>query len=184
MEILKEKCSITDLSRKLGVADHTLRYYEREFNLNIPRDSRGRRYYTENGINIMHQIKNMRDEGLSIKEIKKSFNSGYITDDLLPVVADSQESRLIEAEQSIDFSKLVDDFKNYLTINIKDEITASKEQILKEMLKTKLELGACMENNSRKVEMRLEKHFNDVDNAIGIWRKKKKSSLLKRIFNK
>ena len=37
----------------------------------VPKDKRGRRYYTPDLANIMYQIKNMRDEGLEIKAIKK-----------------------------------------------------------------------------------------------------------------
>lgn len=71
MEILKDRYTITELSERLGITDHALRYYEKEFNMNIPKDSRGRRYYTPEYANVMFQIKTMRDDGLEIKAIKK-----------------------------------------------------------------------------------------------------------------
>ena len=38
MEVLKDRYSITELSRCLKVTDHALRYYEREFNMQVPKD--------------------------------------------------------------------------------------------------------------------------------------------------
>jgi len=74
VEVIKDRYSITELSGYLNVTDHTLRYYEREFNLYVPKDKRGRRYYTPELANIMYKIKTMRDEGLEIKAIKKFSN--------------------------------------------------------------------------------------------------------------
>lgn len=71
MEVLKDRYTITELSQSLSITDHALRYYEKEFNMHVPKDKRGRRYYTPDLANIMYQIKNMRDEGLEIKAIKK-----------------------------------------------------------------------------------------------------------------
>ena len=71
MPFTKEKYSITELSTELGITDHTLRFYEKEFELNIPKDSRGRRYYLLPHANILYKIKYMRDEGLEIKAIRK-----------------------------------------------------------------------------------------------------------------
>ncbi|HPP36165.1 MAG TPA: MerR family transcriptional regulator, partial [Clostridiales bacterium] len=46
MEVLKERYSITELSEMLQLSDHTLRFYEKECELEVPKDERGRRYYT------------------------------------------------------------------------------------------------------------------------------------------
>lgn len=78
MEVLKDRYSITELSKCLKVTDHALRYYEREFNMTVPKDRRGRRYYTPELANIMYKIKAMRDEGLEIKAIKKVLESENI----------------------------------------------------------------------------------------------------------
>jgi len=40
VEVIKDRYSITELSGYLNVTDHTLRYYEREFNLYVPKDKR------------------------------------------------------------------------------------------------------------------------------------------------
>jgi DNA-binding transcriptional MerR regulator len=71
MQIIKERYSITELSEELKTTDHTLRFYEKEFGLKIPKDKRGRRFYNSPHANIMYKIKCMRDEGLEIKAIKK-----------------------------------------------------------------------------------------------------------------
>jgi DNA-binding transcriptional MerR regulator len=44
VEILRDRYTITELSQSLKITDHALRYYEKEFNIKIPKDERGRRY--------------------------------------------------------------------------------------------------------------------------------------------
>jgi len=53
-----------------------------------------------------------------------------------------------------------------------------------ELNKTKLELGACLENNIRRLESKLDKHFENVDRSISMWREKNKDGLLKRLKKK
>ncbi len=183
MEILKDRYTITELSAQLKVTDHALRYYEKEFGLNVPKDDRGRRYYTPELANIMYQIKNMRTEGLEIKAIKKILQS-EITEPP-PVVLEDESVSIVPvnpADNSRDIKQFFDEFKDQLTISISTEVCSAREQITKEISKSKLELGACVENGMRRLETKLEKHFADVDKSLGKWREKNKHSFLKRIF--
>lgn len=86
MEILKEKYSITELSEMLQLTDHCLRFYEKELELTIPKDDRGRRYYTAEMANIMYKIKVMRSEGLEIKAIKKILQDECLFVPLLRII--------------------------------------------------------------------------------------------------
>ncbi len=197
MEILKEKYSITELSESLKVTDHALRFYEKEFNLNIPKDTRGRRYYTTELANVMYQIKNMRDEGLEIKAIKKILategyineaNSvGFITpDEQLPAVVGQGCTQLSSNELGVILEAL-NGMKDHLYSSVSTEFSATREYFSKEITRSKLELGACVENSSRKLELKLDRHFQEVDRALSMWREKKNNtfaSKLKRIIGK
>ncbi len=188
MDILKERYTITELSEYLNVTDHTLRYYEKEFNLNIPKDERGRRYYTTEHANIMFQIKSMRDEGLEIKAIRKILQTENIIGQPPPVVPDSNASSLVQynagSSTLSELKSFFTDFKDELTSNIRNEVSTAQDCITKELNKSKLELGACFENNIRKMEAKMEKHFQDVDISIGKWREKNKAGFIRRVWSK
>lgn len=187
MEILKDKYSITELSERLNVTDHTLRYYEKEFSIKIPKDSRGRRCYTSELANIMYQIKNMRDEGLEIKAIKKILLSENIIQEPPPVVLDDHSTSLapvVPKNNLVDMAQYLDTFREQLTSSISSEVLSVREYLVNEINHSKLELGACVENNVRKLESKMERHFQDVDKAIGVWREKNKGGFLRRFLNK
>lgn len=186
MEILKEKYSITDLSQTLGVTDHTLRYYEKEFGLSVPKDERGRRYYTTELANVMYHIKSMRNDGLEIKAIRKILVSENIISEI-SAQAETTELAIFPANTAdnkslVNMEAFFNDFREQLTTAINSEINTSKDYLSHEMLKTKLELGACFENGIRKMEAKMEKHFQDVDSALGNWRQRKSKHSLLRLF--
>jgi DNA-binding transcriptional MerR regulator len=190
MDILKEKYTITELSESLNITDHALRYYEKEFGLNIPKDSRGRRYYPTELANIMYQIKAMRDQGLELKAIRKILEDENIikapnTDttvsaEQLPAVVTKRLEELSSAELAMIMDAL-GSIKEQLFNNVASEFMNTREHISKEIHKSKLELGACVENSSRKLEIKLDKHFQEVDRSITSWRERKNSSLASRL---
>jgi len=184
MEVLKERYSITELSDMLQLSDHTLRFYEKEFDLNVPKDDRGRRYYTADLANIMYKIKLMRSEGLEIKAIKKILQE----DPLFPpsqVTADSDSTAVIPAagKEMEALQAVFGQLGKQLTKEISYELDNTKELIVREISKTKLELGACVENSFRKLESKMEKHYEEVDKALGKWREKNSKNRIKRMFS-
>ena len=187
MEILKDRYTITELSKRLNVTDHTLRYYEKEFCLQVPKDSRGRRYYTPELANIMYQIKSMRNEGLEIKAIRRILQSENVITEPPPVVVENDSLSLTTMpanSNSIEIRQFFDEFKEQLISNVSNEVNSAKDYLAKEINKSKLELGACVENSVRKLETKMEKHFEDVDRAIENWRKKNSKGIIKRFIYK
>ena len=67
-----ESFMIKDATKKLGIEAHVLRYWEEELGLEIKRNSMGHRYYDEKDIRMFGEIKRLRDEGISLKEIRSS----------------------------------------------------------------------------------------------------------------
>ena len=70
--------SISEISQKLRVPKHTLRFWEREFSgIIVPhRTQGGQRRYTIENIAVVEMIKRLRDKGLSLSEIKKELANG------------------------------------------------------------------------------------------------------------
>ncbi len=201
MEVLKDRYSITELSEALNISDHALRFYEKEFGLKIPKDNRGRRFYTTEFANIMYQIKDMRDQGLELKAIRKiledeniigetasasQYTSVSLSREQLPAVMSSAPAHINSSELA-DIMEALSSMKEQFFSNISSELTTTREQISKEIQKSKLELGACVENSSRKLENKLDRHFQEVDRNLTNWREKRKSSLggrLKKLLGK
>ena len=174
MEVLKERYTITELSEMLQLTDHALRFYEKEFELTVPKDERGRRYYTADLANMMYKIKVMRSEGLEIKAIRKILQdeSAFVIPQAAPDASPSAltvpDNKEYEAIQLI-----FNEIGKQLTKELSFEIDSAREHLSREISKSKLELGACMENGMRRLENKMEKHYQEVDKALGDWRNKK-----------
>ncbi len=61
---------IKDAAKKLQVESHVLRYWEEELNLDIKRNSMGHRFYDERDLKMFQEVKELRDRGFSLKDIK------------------------------------------------------------------------------------------------------------------
>jgi len=186
LDIIKDRYTITELSEQLSVTDHTLRYYEKEFRIPVPKDERGRRYYTSELANLMYQIKNMRNEGLEIKAIKRILHDENLLPYPPPLTPDDYVTSVAPAKPAtpVDIRQFFEEFKNELTASVASEVSSAREYLSREINKTKLELGACVENNFRKFDSKLDKHFSEVDRLLTDWREKKKKNIFQRIFKK
>lgn len=61
---------ISDASKKIDVEPHALRYWEEELSLNIPRNEMGHRYYREEDIKILKNVKILKEQGFQLRAIK------------------------------------------------------------------------------------------------------------------
>ena len=70
----KQHYIISDAAKELHVEAHVLRYWEEELNLYIPRNKMGHRLYGEKEMNLLRQIIQWKEEGLTLKEIHDRCN--------------------------------------------------------------------------------------------------------------
>ncbi len=61
---------ISDASKVLNVESHVLRYWEEELNITIPRNEMGHRYYTEQHINLLKNVRDLKKQGYGLRAIK------------------------------------------------------------------------------------------------------------------
>jgi DNA-binding transcriptional MerR regulator len=79
MEVMKEnKRMIGDVSKELGVPKHTIRAWENELQLDIPRDEKGYRYYGDHEMYILRKITDMKRHGMIPEEIQKEIPKNVI----------------------------------------------------------------------------------------------------------
>ena len=70
--------TISEVSELTGYPAHVIRYYEKEFELEIPRNSANHRYYTYKELEIYNYIKALQEKGFSNKQIKLIMSSPEI----------------------------------------------------------------------------------------------------------
>ncbi|MCD7739288.1 MAG: MerR family transcriptional regulator [Lachnospiraceae bacterium] len=62
--------SVKEMTQKLGIEAHILRYWEKELELDIPRDSQGRRIYGEDEARTLELVSTYKKEGKPLRMIK------------------------------------------------------------------------------------------------------------------
>jgi DNA-binding transcriptional MerR regulator len=80
--------TISEVAEITGYAPHVLRYYEKEFDIDVPRTESNHRYYTNKEIELIQYIKLLQEKGFSNKQIKLIISSPEL------VVSNSNETSL------------------------------------------------------------------------------------------
>ena len=62
---------ISEASKRVNVETHVLRHWEEELGLEIGRTERGHRYYTEENVRLFNCIKELKEQGMLLKELKE-----------------------------------------------------------------------------------------------------------------
>ncbi len=69
-EHLPKEYSVSEAVRLVGVESHVLRYWEEELGLEIQRTSQGHRIYTDQDVETLRRIKELKEKGIQLKGIK------------------------------------------------------------------------------------------------------------------
>ena len=83
--------TIKEAAAKLHVEAYVLRYWEDELGLTIKRNNQGHRYYDERDIRMFEGIKEMKENGLMLKDIR----------DAIARTKDAQERKMDKREQPL-----------------------------------------------------------------------------------
>lgn len=127
---------ISEAAKKVKVESHVLRYWEDELKLPIKRNEMGHRYYTDQDIKQLQQIKLLKEQGLQLKAIRTVLFR-------LPPVSGGEKSgqaasEAIEgAEESIE--KITNDINNASWNNKPESREESLMNMVKESVKEKSE---------------------------------------------
>lgn len=146
-----EMVMIKDAAKNLGVESHVLRYWEEELGLEIKRNSMGHRYYDDRDIRMFQEVKDLRDRGFSLKDIKEGIekqkeklkeehleeqattaqksnsenNKGNNKEPLLEITKiEAIENRAVKPEEELEQLKIVD-FKTAQMQNLMNKIVAN-----------------------------------------------------------
>ena len=61
---------ISEASKRVNVEAHVLRHWEEELGLTIGRTEMGHRYYTEEDVRLFNCIKELKEQGMLLKELR------------------------------------------------------------------------------------------------------------------
>ena len=113
---------ISEASKRVNVEAHVMRHWEEELGLNIGRTEMGHRYYTEEDVRLFNCIKELKEQGMLLKELKA----------LIPDMIETRTRLKKQAEQSKEESPLTELQQALLENNhvLQEAITQS---VIKEM---------------------------------------------------
>lgn len=189
--------SISEAAEITGYATHVLRYYEKEFDIDIPRKDSNHRYYTYKEIELIQYIKSLQEQGFSNKQIKIIVNSPET------IVSNNENNSLkINKEENLhlkindialEISKtLEDNFFEKLSIYI-EERKFDNSELINELKKEIISLRHEMNSKERdilicanaKLKMELkEQTYENIKLKEKIQDfESKNNGFLKRIFN-
>ncbi|HHV27703.1 MAG TPA: MerR family transcriptional regulator [Tissierellia bacterium] len=123
---LEKEHTISEVSKITDYPPHVLRYYEKEFELDIPRNDSNHRYYTYKEIELLQYIKSLQEKGFSNKQIKLIIKSPEI-------LANNQEEAVTTTTyglQKIDVNNLSQEISNELSQVIISKLTEEIKVIL------------------------------------------------------
>ena len=115
------KYTITQASNILNCKPYLLRFYESEFELNIPREQNNRRYYTTKEIDIFRYIEKLKENGKKNKEIKETLHNVKEKDD------DNNINKLIDTINLL--REEIEDLKQKNDLKQRDELITENARL-------------------------------------------------------
>lgn len=91
--------SIDDVAQEIDIAPTTIRKWDKDFNLNLKRNSKNNRIFTEDDILLIKRIKLLKNEGSGLNTITKKLNLHVA--DMLPLQDKTIDNKPLETEPEI-----------------------------------------------------------------------------------
>ena len=119
---------ISEAAKKLNVEDHVLRYWEEDLGMDVPRNELGHRYYTDVHIDTFLRIKEMKEQGYQLKEIRQRLlQEGNET-----LLQDGSEEVAMTDARALSADRL-EQFQNLMIHIVAQAIETSNEQLSEEV---------------------------------------------------
>ncbi|MBS4539934.1 MerR family transcriptional regulator [Clostridium sp. D2Q-11] len=175
------KLSISEVSDILGYENHVLRYYEKEFELEIPRNEVNHRFYTDMEIELLKKIKNLQQKGYSNKQIKLILKSPDLIENgtneaCVTVLMNETKKKpginlhsadIIEAKERE--TLVLEDLKEEIIELINKQVDKDKDILITENAKLKLKL----KEKSYEI-IKLKEKLNSLESKKFLFFKRKK----------
>lgn len=193
---IEKQYTISEVSELTNYPPHVLRYYEKEFELDIPRTESNHRYYTYKEIELLDYIKTLQDRGFSNKQIKLIIKSPELVIDEMDEAA---VTSLIN-RQNFDVGSISDEIctniENLIINQIKPLISEKEEsniKLIEELKEEIIELRNDLNSKERdvlicenaKLKMKVkEKSYEVAELRDKIKRQESSKNIFKKLFKK
>lgn len=194
---INHEYTISEVSDITGYAPHVIRYYEKEFGIDIPRNDSNHRYFTYKEIEILQYLKNLQDKSFSNKQIKLILKSPEVLvsnpeEGLIPTEDNSPDIDIYEIAKQIS-NTLEEEFfdKIYSAINKGNENNIKVvEELKNEVIILRKELNSkerdvlICENAKLKINIKEQIYENEKLQKRLLEMEEKKVGFLKKVFGK
>lgn len=195
---LNKEYTISEVAEITGYAPHVLRYYEKEFEIDIPRNNSNHRYFTYKEIELIQYIKSLQDKGFSNKQIKLIIaspeimmnNQEVMDGDIVPI---NDKTYLDTCQLAKEISTTLEEeffekLQYYLENNIETNVKLI-EELKEEIIMLRNELNSkerdvlICENAKLKMKVK-EKTFENIELKEKLKKaEEKQGGFFKRIFS-
>ncbi|WP_066497000.1 helix-turn-helix domain-containing protein [Abyssisolibacter fermentans] len=131
--------TIAEVSKITGYDKHVLRYYEKEFEIEVPRNKANHRHYTYKEIETYKRIKDLQENGYTNKQIKLIINSPEV------LIQQSQSESAMTTSSSAPTKNQITELSSYIKNEIKEILILNDEKNIKAIndLNNKIEELTC-----------------------------------------
>lgn len=159
------KYTVTKASDILKLKPYLLRFYESEFELDIPREKNNRRYYTKKELDLFREIERLKNKGMKNSEIKKVINEKGNNEEKIEKIEFSDKASEDNFDYLIDLVKSlqseITELKKSNTFKQRDELLSENARLRMKVKEKSYELSIIKEryNTLEKQKKRSIFHF-------------------------
>ena len=131
------KYTVTKASDILKLKPYLLRFYESEFELDIPRENNNRRYYTDKELDLFREIERLKNKGMKNSEIKKVINKKEKNEEKIEKIEFSDKA----SEDNFDYLiNLVKSLQSEITDLKKSNSFKQRDELLSENARLRMKV--------------------------------------------
>ncbi len=164
---------ISEAAKKVQVESHVLRYWEDELQLPIRRNEMGHRYYTQEDIDTLQEIKRLKEEGLQLKAIKTVLSKGedvILNKSQKYVISLAKDNNVSNKEPDMDKSEKAARLQYLLQHMITEAVKSANQELctdVKESILKELDYQFRMqEERDEEHWKKEEEHYRKIDEMI------------------
>lgn len=139
---------ISEAAKRVNLETHVLRHWEEELGLSIGRTEMGHRYYTEEDIRLFHCIKELKEQGMLLKELKS------LIPDILATKEQRRELKKLITEEKAQEAKAKEEKFTELQLALLENNKILQEAITESVMK---EMGYLFLAQEEQEEARYKK---------------------------
>ncbi len=164
----KTHYSISEACKSAGVESHVLRYWEEELHLEIPRNGKNHRYYTELHIRLFQKIKELKEKGYQLKAIEQVLEQMIAggeacdPDEVLEqtavnILKESSEGDMMESETKLRMVPKKENANN--VVNINQDKMEQFQQLMNQIIRGAI--GQAIQENNEALSEEISRQVND-----------------------